>query len=223
MPVMEEKNVFQRTKVEGAIVSDGTYNLIIGLMLTWGLLANWLIVRVIDPQTLIAVNPWVFFIGYFLSCFLGIYLFTKSSEPGVSFIGYNLVVIPFGLIVNIVVSRYNPSVVLEAIQITALVTAVMMMLGSAFPDFFKSIARGLCIGLFVAILVELFMIFVLHRVSEWMDWAVALIFCGYIGLDWGRANQIPKTVDNAIDSAAAIYMDIINLFLRILRILGRRR
>ncbi|MBT7579493.1 MAG: hypothetical protein HN633_12065, partial [Candidatus Marinimicrobia bacterium] len=49
------------------------------------------------------------------------------------------------------------------------------------------------------------------------------IFCGYIGYDWGRANQIPKTLDNAVDSAAALYMDIINLFLRVLRILGRRR
>ena len=31
------------------------------------------------------------------------------------------------------------------------------------------------------------------------------------------------TVSRPIDSAAAIYMDIINLFLRILRILGRKR
>jgi FtsH-binding integral membrane protein len=29
-------------------------------------------------------------------------------------------------------------------------------------------------------------------------------------------------LDNAIDSAAAIYMDVINLFLRVLRIMGRR-
>ena len=50
-----------------------------------------------------------------------------------------------------------------------------------------------------------------------------MIFCGYIGVDWGRANRIPKTVDNAVDSAAALYMDIINLFLRLLRLTGRRR
>jgi hypothetical protein len=31
---------------------------------------------------------------------------------------------------------------------------------------------------------------------------------------WGRANQIPRTMDNAVDSAAALYMDIIDLFLR---------
>ena len=55
------------------------------------------------------------------------------------------------------------------------------------------------------------------------DWVVAAIFCGYIGYDWGRANAIPKTLDNAIDSAASLYIDIIILFMRILRIMARRR
>jgi len=74
----------------------------------------------------------------------------------------------------------------------------------------------------VVILVELFQLFVLGIHSNWLDWVVVLIFCGYIGYDWGRANSIPKTLDNAVDSAAALYMDIINLFLRILRIMGRK-
>jgi FtsH-binding integral membrane protein len=59
--------------------------------------------------------------------------------------------------------------------------------------------------------------------TGWLDWAVVLIFCGYIGYDWGKAQRQEKTIDNAVDSAAAIYMDIINLFLRILRILGRKK
>ena len=37
---------------------------------------------------------------------------------------------------------------------------------------------------------------------------MALIFSGYIGYDWARANAILKTLDNAIDSAAALYLDI---------------
>jgi FtsH-binding integral membrane protein len=68
--------------------------------------------------------------------------------------------------------------------------------------------------------------FLLHDkmgTGEWRRIAVAAIFCGYIGHVWERANRMPKTVDNAVDSAAAIYMDVLNLFLRILRILGRKR
>jgi FtsH-binding integral membrane protein len=52
---------------------------------------------------------------------------------------------------------------------------------------------------------------------------VALIFCGYIGLDWHRAQQFPKTLNNAVDSAADIYLDVVNLFVRILSITGKRR
>jgi FtsH-binding integral membrane protein len=66
------------------------------------------------------------------------------------------------------------------------------------------------------------MIFIMGRSVEWIDWVVVGIFCGYIGYDWARANAIPKTLDNAVDSAAAIYIDIINLFIRILSIMGRR-
>jgi FtsH-binding integral membrane protein len=41
-----------------------------------------------------------------------------------------------------------------------------------------------------------------------------------IGVDWGRANNIERTVDNAIDSAACLYLDIVNLFIRVLEIMG---
>ena len=53
-----------------------------------------------------------------------------------------------------------------------------------------------------------------------MDWIVALIFCGYIGLDWVRAQSIPKNANNAIDSVVALYLDIINLFVRLLSIMS---
>ena len=98
----------------------------------------------------------------------------------------------------------------------------MMCLGSMFPDFFNRISGTLTISLLLVIVVELVEAFVFGVHHGVIDWIVVVIFCGYIGYDWGRANQIPKTLDNAIDSAAALYMDIINLFLRILRILGRK-
>jgi len=216
-------DVFKRTACDGVIVSNGTYNLVLGLVLCWGFLINWLIVQYLSPARLSSINIWVFLIAYFASCFFGAYLFNKSTDPSISFIGYNFVVVPFGLVVNLVVSRYEPSLVLQAIQITATVTIIMMILGTLRPQFFESIYIGLGVALVLVLLVELFQIFILRVHRDWLDWAVAAIFCGYIGYDWGRANRIPKTIDNAVDSAAVIYMDIINLFLRILRILGRKR
>jgi len=179
-------------------------------------------VKNIEPQTIAAINPWIFYIGYFVSCIFGIFLFIKSDNAFISFIGYNFVVVPFGLMVNMAVHSYEPALVVEAIRITGIVTFVMMVLGSLFPAFFKKIAGALTIALFIVIIVELVEIFFLKKHYGIIDWIVVVIFCGYIGYDWGRANQIPKTMDNAVDSAASLYMDIIILFLRILRILGRR-
>lgn len=217
-----EVDVFERRDTTDPIISATAYNLAIGLTLCWGFAVNWLMVTNIDPQSIASINPWVFFIGYFASCFFGIYLFNGSRNPAVSFVGYNFVVVPFGLIINLVVSRYDAALVSEAIRITGLVTVGMMCLGSMFPEFFKKISGALTVALLLVIVVELIEIFVFDIHHGIIDWIVVLIFCGYIGYDWGRANQIPKTLDNAIDCAAALYMDIINLFLRILRILGRK-
>lgn len=217
-----EVDVFNRTHTNDKIISGSTYNFIIGLTLLWGFAINWLMVLNISVESISSINPIIFFIGYFASCFFGIYLFSKSDKPIVSFIGYNFVVVPFGLIINLVVSQYNPDIVQEAIRVTGMVTFVMMLLGSMYPAFFKKIAGGLTIALICVIVVELIEIFIFNTHHGILDWIVALIFCGYIGYDWARANAIPKTVDNAVDSAAALYMDIINLFLRVLRILGRK-
>lgn len=216
------ENVFERSSTNESIISATAYNLTIGLTLCWGFAINWLMVTNINPESIASINPWVFIIGYFASCFFGVYLFSTSEKSLVSFIGYNFVVVPFGLIINLVVSRYDSELVAEAIRITGLVTIGMMCLGSMFPDFFKKISRALTITLFLVIVVELIEIFIFGIHHGIIDWIVVLIFCGYIGYDWGRANQIPKTLDDAVDSAAALYMDIINLFLRILRILGRK-
>ena len=220
-----ENTVFDRTEdqTSGRRISRNVYNLVIGLVLCWGFLVNWFMVKTIPYESVAAIHPLVFLIGYLASCFFGIYLYTKSDVPLVSFIGYNFVVVPFGLIINLVVHRYDPALVIDAIRVTGLVTFVMMVLGSIFPRFFEKIVGALTIALIIVIIVELIEVFILGIHHGIIDWIVVIIFCGYIGYDWGRANRIPKTVDNAVDSAASLYIDIINLFLRILRIMGRRR
>ena len=203
-------------------ISTRLYNFIIGSVMLYGFLMNVFIVKTVPVASLLSINIWVFLIGYFASCLFGIYLFSKSDNPVISFIGFNFVAVPFGLIVNMVTSQYSPELVINAMQVTAVVTCIMMVLGTAYPKFFESIASGLFWGLMAAIIAELVLTFVFKMDLGIMDWIIAAIFCGYIGYDWGKASALPKTVDNAVDSAAALYMDIINLFLRILSIMGNK-
>jgi FtsH-binding integral membrane protein len=221
-----ETGVFDRKKKRNQsyeLISPVLYNVIMGIVLIWGFGLNIILVNSIPVSSLLKIPFLLFMIGYFASCFYGIHLFETSVNPWVSFLGYNFVVIPFGLVLNIIVSRYDPTIVAESFRITAIVTIIMMALGSAFPNFFKKIYWALTISLFAVVIVELVEVFVFKVHHGIIDWIVALIFCGYIGYDWGRANRIPKTLDNAVDSAAALYMDIVNLFVRILRILGRKK
>ena len=142
-------------------LSAGVYNLVIGLTLCWGFWINWWMVGNIPVESIRSIHPWLFVGGYFASCLTGAWLFHSSDKPWVSFLGYNLVVVPFGLIINLVVSRYDSALVYEAIRITALVTLGMMLLGTLFPRFFASIASALTIALLLVIVVELVEVFIL--------------------------------------------------------------
>lgn len=217
--------VFQRTAETstGELITAGFYNLTIGVVLCWGFLVNWLMVRWIPMDSILSIHPLVFLLAYFACAMAGVWIFSRSEKPLVSFLGFNLVVVPFGFVINVVVAQYDSSVVIEAVGITGLVTFLMMVAGSLLPAFFERIGRALGVVLLIVIVVEFSAIFVFGLDRNVIDWIIAIVFCGYIGYDWVRANRIPKTLDNAVDSAAALYIDIVNLFLRILRILGRRR
>ena len=105
------ESVFSRTLANspGVEVPAQVYNLMIGLVLSWGFAVNALMVTYIEVDLLTGMSPWLFVVGYFASCFFGIYLFTTSDKPLTSFVGYNFVVVPFGTIINIVVSLYDSS------------------------------------------------------------------------------------------------------------------
>ena len=215
--------VWTRTQApKDELISASAYNLIIGLTLLWGFGLNYLIIDHLDPQWVMGINYWVLIIGYFISCFIGIMLYTSSDVPLVSFIGYNLVVVPIGVIITPLVATTDSQIVHQAITITGAITLTMMMLGAAYPRLFLKMGRVLFLSLFLVILFEVGGLLLGYHTPDVVDWIVAVIFCGYIGYDWARANQIPYTVDNAIDSAASLYLDIINLFIRILQILSRR-
>lgn len=93
-----ESNVFDRNMSTGKEVSNRLYNLVIGLTLFWGFAVNWFMVANIPVDVLQGINQWVFLGGYFVSCIIGCVMFNSSDNPIISFIGYNLVVVPFGLV-----------------------------------------------------------------------------------------------------------------------------
>ena len=188
------------------------FNLIIGSMLLWGSGIFILMVNLADSKYLELIkeinNLWFIIIG--LALFgLGIYLFRNSDNPLVSFIGYNFIVIPFGL-VAFGISTVNSALIINAIRATGIVILLVVAAGVFHPSFFERtiIVLSIAVGGFVVI--ELFEVFVFGIPHDIIDWISGLFLCANIGYKWGRAHRIPPTIDNAIDTAAGVYIDIFN-------------
>ena len=199
-------------------LSLSAFNGLIGLILLYGLVVNVILIKCC-AQYFVNINHIVLLIGYFVLAISGIAISRRSHNPAVSFIGYNMVVLPCGVVLSIVLDGISNTLVLNACAVTAGVTAIMIIASIIKPDFFLSLGRALGIALMAMIIIEFILLLCNVIIPTFWDALVALIFCGYIGYDWAMAQKNPHTVDGAVDACVDLYLDIANLFLRILSIM----
>lgn len=223
MAQVRDRSLLQEGDVE---ISERAYNLVIGGVLLYGFLVNCFMVAFLSDTAfnLVYNNTLMFYVVYIVMCIAGGIMVHGSRNPVVSFIGYNFFVVPLGLIISASLQLFAyagaTDVVVTAFGITAIVTIAMMVASTLFPSFFLSLGRTLFVTLAITVLLELILALAGASLGI-IDYVVVLIFCGYIGYDWARANAMARTLDNAIDSAAELYVDIVVLFMRLLRILAR--
>lgn len=205
-------------------ISSRTYNAIMCGTLLWGFLANVLMVAFLAAPVMnlaMRVGPLWLFVGYIVLALVGIMMSARSSSPVVSFIGFNLLVLPMGVMLCLLVPGLPVAVVTKALLLTGIVTATMVLLGIVQPILFLSMGRTLFIAFIAAFIAELVATFLFHYNGTAFDWIFVILFSGYIGYDVAKAQIYPKTVDFAIDCALDIYIDIIGLFIRLLSLLSR--
>lgn len=219
---------YDNSYASGEILSDQAYNLTIGGTLLYGFLINCIMIKFCYNSILSFMenSMLVYMLCYFGMIIAGTFMINKSRSVLMSFIGYNLIVIPLGMILTVCVTYYStfygPGLISQAFGIVSIITVGMMFLAATKPTLFLGMGSTLAVTLIITIVVELIaslLGFDLHII----DYVVVLIFCGYIGFDWARANSRPKTFFNAVDAGADLYVDLVNLFLRIMRILSRSR
>ena len=231
---MEQTNslsVFSARKEErlnsgvGDQISVRRYNAVMLLILLWGFLVNTVMVyyfAIPIMRLLSGVGPLWIFIGYFVLAIAGIAISARSTNPWISFLGYNLLVLPIGVLLCLILPGIPVVIVTKALLLTGIVTATMTLLGLVAPNVFLGMGRTLFIALIVGILAELVATFLFHYTGTAFDWLFVVLFSGYIGYDVAKSQIYPKTVDNAVDCALDIYLDIINIFIRLLALLSRK-
>lgn len=221
------QSVFDRTESASADeISRTTFNLIMGAVLFWGFAINGIICCFFSDMILglltTAGAKMILIIGYLVLAFGGVYINVKSDKPAISFLGYNMVVVPMGIVLVVILANYQLDVISSAFFATAIMCAAMVALSSFFPSFFMKLGPALFAGIIIGIIAQIACMFLLPSMVGIFDWIFVVIFGGYIGYDWSRSQKVAANTDNAIDCACALYIDIINLFIRLLRIMGRR-
>ena len=204
------------------IVSERKYNTVLSGVVLYGLIINVIICALLG-DSLAYVSPLKIIIPYFIFTITGMLMSVISKNPIVSFIGYNFVVLPIGALLSVVVSSVGgigAGVVLQAFVCTTLVTVIMVILSILYPNFFSKLGRVLGISLLILIIVRLLAL-IFNFTIPFISWISAAIFSLYIGYDFYKSQVFEKTIDNAIDCALDLYLDIINLFLDILSILSK--
>lgn len=203
-------------------ISRSMYNLSIGLTVAFGCIINALVARLLTGQ-LLRLNPIVLLIVYFAGTIASQIVINKTEKPAVAFLGFIGLALAMSLTLTFIVAYYSDATVERAMWITAAITAAMTLASTLLPRVFLSMGKVLGMTLLLVIIANVVVLLFFRNLAAVFDYVFIAIFAGYIGFDWARAQNRPATIVNAIRSAAAIYVDVLNIFIRILAIIGRKR
>ena len=165
---------------------------------------------------------WIFRLILWLGApLLGIYLVGRSKDIRSAILAYHLILIPFGLVLAPLVHIYSPHVITKAFVSTWATTAIMTLLSLLNPGFFSKLGGILFYGLIGLIVMRLLQRFFPSMDVVLIDYLAVALFSLYIGYDVWRAQHVQRTYLTALNIAVSLYLDIINLFLSLLRLFGR--
>ncbi|KAH8549527.1 inhibitor of apoptosis-promoting Bax1-domain-containing protein [Umbelopsis sp. PMI_123] len=174
-----------------------------------------------NAKSWVQSNIWALYVSMFLTFGSLIFLLWKSRSTPLNYYLLAAFTVAEGYLVGTVVTFYEQTVVLQALIITFGVFAALTLFTLQSKWDFSGMAPILFASLWVLILVGFVQIF--FPFSEGFQLAIAfagvLIFSGYIIFDTYMIFNRYSPEDYILASVS-LYMDFINLFLRILQILS---
>lgn len=208
-------------------VSVRVYNLVLAGLILLGFVVMGAGVNLVATpafQLWMYDNILLYLVGTLAGTIAGILLMSsavKRQSVARSLVGYALFTCTFGLMTSIAVMNYDLPTINAAFTATAGITAVFGILGVAFPRVFQRMSGGLVVALFALMLVQIVMAFA-GVDQTWLDLAVIVVFCGFIGYDMHQAAVAEPTLPNAVFMACNLFLDIMNVFIRLLDIFNNR-
>lgn len=217
-------NVFERRLKTDNMLDARVYLMAMGFFIVGGLFLTAFMASISYNWE----TSWTLVIFALVVPIAGIFVSLGSNNWLVSLAGYLMVVIPLGLLIGPFVALYTTVSVMKVLVVTILVAGGISLAGVIYPKSVEHWGGFLLVGLLVLIAGDFARIFMPFFGAEptalglW-DWIGVVLFSIFIFYDMNRAMRIPHTLDNAVDMAVALYLDIINLFLRLLAASGSRK
>lgn len=208
-------SILKRSDKFAKILSDKIFYCVVAGTLFFGFFVNAITVGLFADR----IAAWdfvIFTIVYIVMTIVGLFVNALSRNPVVSFIGYCMVILPIGAYLSLLLPHFAYETLRSAFVVTALLSLVMLVLAVIYPAVFQSMIKLLGVCLLVALLYQIVAVFAGFGSGTFVDWVIVLLFCCYIGFDISFARKREKTLDNAVDSACGLYLDIVNLFVRLL-------
>lgn len=198
-------------------ISEGLYNVVFGGVILYGFLINTLIVLFFSNM-FENVDVEIMSIFVLVGGLISILAVGFSKNAIISFLGFSLLSISMGCELATIVSRYEVVEIKIALIATIIIVIVMTTLGYFFSSIFQSMGKGLFIILLLDVICTVIFGLIFDFEIVILSFIGVIIFSLYIAYDWVNANDCKKTINNAIFSACDLYLDILNLFLSILKI-----
>ena len=163
----------------------------------------------------------------FLVTFAPLLMATRVKTAFPANIGFTFL---FNLVMGVWISpilyfygRTQPGLITQAALLTGSTFAVLTIYAFVSRRDFSAWGSFFTVGLWVLIATSLLnMFFRNETASLWLAAATVFVFSGLLVVDtWRLRNQYAP--DQYVQASVAIYLDLLNLFLAILRLLGGRR
>lgn len=160
------------------------------------------------------------------------FMFKKLSPTAVSALFYLYAAIN-GVTFSTIFIVYSISTISNAFFITSLLFGGLALYGYKTDKDISKIGTILSVALIVGVVATLFNLFMKNTlISIALDWIMLIIFCLYTAYDLNKIRRIQDELEYSdadekitnklyVYGAMELYLDFINLFLRILRILAR--
>lgn len=212
----ELKNVVLAT--DENLLTQRAYNVRIGLNLLFGILITAIGVLAFKNNLglLFYAHPIVFTILFLIVTIGAEIKAIRSTNLGVIYTCYAIICLTIGALLSSTVPYFSAEQITFAIGSTFLILIIMIVCSTIAPGAFLNIGRGLFTALIAFIIAELFMLLIFGHSFTFMDYIAIFIFSLYIGFDWARGAFCPRNDKFAILTSLCIYLDIVNIFIRLL-------